>query len=197
MAPVIVLGNRQSSGVYLLRVRVGEALNVRCGRFRGGAPIELPPGDYVYVGSAMGRWGASNLVHRLLRHTVRSGGRPPQQIQTGLLAVVREERLGPPGIAPPGTKRLHWNIDYLLDEAAVALVQVYVLCSEHPLEAELAALLAAAPETSLPAPGFGAHDHRGQTHLLKVEATENWWLALEAQLQALLATQQRQPEEPT
>lgn len=55
---VIVLGDNTQSGVYLLRIAVHEALAVAFGRFWRGKVIDVPPGEYVYVGSAMAARGA-------------------------------------------------------------------------------------------------------------------------------------------
>ncbi len=151
-----------SGGVYVLRLRVTAPLAVVFGRFHGSRPIAVPAGDYFYVGSALNGLGA-----RLLRHATRSGDRPPQAIRDALAG-----QLAAAGLAtrPPAAKRLHWHVDYLLDELEVALVGVWAWRTAAPLESALAAWLAAQPGILPLAAGLGASDDREQTHLLRVSS---------------------------
>jgi len=43
--PIVILGEKHQSGTYLLRIRVRHPLSIRFGRFNGGEPIAVPPGD--------------------------------------------------------------------------------------------------------------------------------------------------------
>lgn len=151
-----------SGGVYVLRLRVAAPLAVVFGRFRGGQPITVPAGDYFYVGSALNGLGA-----RLLRHATRRGDRPPQAIRDALAGQLAAAKLP---ARPPAAKRLHWHVDYLLDEPDVALVGVWSWRTAAPLESALAAWLAAQPGILPLAAGLGASDDRGQTHLLRVSS---------------------------
>ena len=151
-----------SGGVYVLRLRVTAPLAVVFGRFRGGQPITVPAGDYFYVGSALNGLGA-----RLLRHATRRGDRPPQAIRDALAGQLAAAKLP---ARPPAAKRLHWHVDYLLDEPDVALVGVWSWRTAAPLESALAAWLAAQPGILPLAAGLGASDDRGQTHLLRVSS---------------------------
>ena len=54
-----------------------------------------------------------------------------------------------------------------------------------PLESRMARLLEKDPATAVLARGLGANDDPGHTHLLKVEASGQWWLNLPAKLAAL------------
>lgn len=72
-------------GAYLLRIALPADLALAFGRFRRGSPISLPSGEYIYVGSAMGRHGWP-LAARLLRHATRSGDRPPHALRAALVA---------------------------------------------------------------------------------------------------------------
>ena len=92
------------SGVYMLRIKVAAPLSVSFGRFRGGRPVAVAAGDYLYVGSAMGR-GAVSPAGRLLRHATRSGNPPPHSLRDALLDALRGAGLATPAsarIAPSG-----------------------------------------------------------------------------------------------
>jgi Uri superfamily endonuclease len=73
---------------------------------------------------------------------------------------------------PPAVKRLHWHIDYLLDEPGVALAGVWAWRTAESLEGALAGWLAAQPGVVPLAAGLGASDDRGRTHLLRVASDE-------------------------
>ena len=172
-----------SGGVYVLHVRVAAPLSVVFGRFRGGQPVAVPAGDYLYVGSALG-----GLAGRLLRHATRSAVRSralqcdlgPEEDRAEALDyepkaphAIRDElaaRLAAAGLAarPPAVKRLHWHIDYLLDEPDAALAGVWAWRTAAPLESALAAWLLTLPGVIPLAPSLGASDDRGRTHLLRV-----------------------------
>jgi len=172
-----------SGGVYVLWIHVAAPLSVVFGRFGGGQPIAVPAGDCLYVGSALG-----GLAGRLLRHATRSSVRS-RALQRGLSPeeerakaldyepkaphAIRDAlaaRLAAAGLAarPPVVKRLHWHIDYLLDEPDAALAGVWAWRTAAPLEGALAAWLLTLPGIIPLAPGLGASDDRGRTHLLRV-----------------------------
>ncbi len=152
-------------GVYVLRIRVAEPLALSFGRFRGGRPVAVAAGDYLYVGSALGRRGAGSPAGRLLRHTTRSGDRPPHALRAALLDALRAAGLAAPDLLPPSGKRLHWHIDYLLDETAAELTGVSLIRTATRLESELAHRLAEQPGVAPLAAGLGAADLSGETHL--------------------------------
>jgi len=151
-------------GVYVLRLAVGAPLLVRFGRYAGGQPVAVPAGECLYAGSALGARGAVALAGRLLRHATRSGGRPAHALREPLRA-----RLAAAGLAAslPAGKTLRWHIDYLLDEAAVALRGVVALRTATRLEGVLVERLLAQPGVVPLAPGLGGSDDRGRTHLLR------------------------------
>ena len=60
-------------------------------------------------------------------------------------------------------KRLHWHIDYLLQQATV--VQIWCALGEDRLECIWNAILAELPEATPIIPGFGSSDCRCHTHL--------------------------------
>lgn len=134
--------------------------------------MEIRAGEYVYVGSAQGQRGSTTLANRLLRHTARTASKPPHLIQ--ILLADRLQSEGLEGAKPKG-KSMHWHVDYLLDLETVEISHVIAFRSKAKIEARLAAMIEAMPETIVFAPGLGASDQTGSTHLLRVEADEKWW----------------------
>lgn len=185
-APVVVLGDTQPSGVYVLRLHVQQPLVVACGRFKGGQPLLFPSGDYVYVGSALGVRGSSTLANRLLRHATRAADRPPQPLRATLVAHGDALGLGDNRALPRRPKKLFWHVDYVLNELTVELRQILALRTTRPLETTLAQLFEADPHTFIVESGLGAQDNPGHTHLLGVEADEAWWAGLVERLQRVL-----------
>lgn len=170
-------------GVYLLHLHVARAITVTFGRFQAGRPIPLPAGDYLYVGSALGRQGATTLAGRLLRHTTRSGDLPPHAIQTLLRMQLQEHSLltsSRAGLSRP--KRLFWHIDYLVDRLEGEISQIFIFSTTQQLEGAIARILAADPAVTAVAPGLGASDDPHATHLFQVDASPNWWHNLSQQL---------------
>lgn len=159
-------------GVYVLRIQVATPLWLSFGRFRGGRPVTVAAGDYLYVGSALGRRGASSPTGRLLRHATRSGDRPPHTLRNALLDALRDAGLAAPEARPPRGKRLHWHIDYLLDEPAAELTGVSLIRTAARLESKLARRLAEQPGVAPLAAGLGAADLPGETHLFRLAAEE-------------------------
>ncbi len=183
---VFYWGAASQGGTYLLRLRVRQPLRVKFGRFQQGRPIAVPPGDYLYIGSALAQKGASSLARRLLRHASRSGSRPSHPIQATLLRQFAILELGPASLQPPVSKKLHWHIDFLLDEAAVELTAVYLMRFTMPLEAPLARWLAQLPTTALLVAGLGGTDDPGGTHLLKITADAHFGRTFPEQLTLFL-----------
>lgn len=185
MEPVTVIGSEYQSGAYVLRLVFNGPVAVRFGRFQGGAALDLPAGEALYVGSAMGPRGSTTLARRLLRHATRSGTAVAHDLRAPMLAAFSAAGLGPPDLQAPAQKRPSWHIDYLLDEPQVALRQVFVLRSPSRLETRIADMLAADAATYVFSPGLGAQDRKGAAHVLGVRAPEAWWLGLSARLAAL------------
>lgn len=182
---IVLLGEKEQGGAYVLRLAVALPLLVRFGRFQGGNAIAVPAGEVLYVGSAMAQRGSTTLARRLLRHASRSGERPPQALRGEMLQRFLAAGLGPAHLGPPAEKRPLWHIDFLVDQEEVTLQQVFVVRSPVPMEEAIADMLAADPATTLIAPGLGAQDRRGAAHLRAVQADEAWWAALPPRLQAL------------
>lgn len=165
MAAVVVIGDKFLGGSYILRIRVMRDIWVRFGRFQEGDPVLAPRGEMVYVGSAM-----RGLASRVLRHARRSGEKPWHRLYAPLLAELRQAGLVNDRFRSPTQKKLHWHVDYLLDETAVILSHVLLIRSQKRLEDELAEWLLVQTETAVLQPGLGASDVQGHTHLLQVVA---------------------------
>lgn len=173
--PLILLDEGSPGGAYVLRIRVAVALAVRFGRFQGGAALWLPQGDYAYVGSAIAARGPAGLGRRLLRHATRSGAKLPHALRPALAAALAAA--GVEGGLPAG-KRCRWHVDWLLDEGAAELMQVLAVRGTAGSEKRLAACLLADGRAQPLAPGLGASDHPGATHLLAAPDADIWWRAL-------------------
>ena len=188
MDAITVLGGDSLGGTYVLFVEAVRPLSVRFGGFRGGKRIALPAGCYVYTGSALSHRGGSTLARRLARHATRSGRRPPHRIRKAMVIAA----LGLDGVdlLPRGEKRLHWHIDYLLDQRSVSLKRVVAIRSPVRLESAVADLLFADPHTAVIETGLGASDAPGSTHLLRVDNDAGWWEGLVKCLEVLLKRQE-------
>lgn len=172
LQPILIWGDESPGGTYLLRLQVQRGIAVRFGRFRQGQPIVVPAGECLYIGSAM-----RGLAARLLRHASRTDVNQPQPIRAELRDAFVAAGLVK-GQRPFSPKRLHWHIDYLLEQPEVVLSQVVALRSTVKWETAVADWLAKDPATFIIAPGLGAQDDPGHTHLLGVNADEAWWYQL-------------------
>lgn len=173
LSPITLLGSSSPRGAYVLRVQVDHDLRLAFGRFKGGKLIHLPAGAYSYVGSAMGR-GQTALARRLVRHATRTAGQPPHHIRPALIDAFSKGR-SDRSLLPESPKRLHWNIDHLLDQPAAEITQVIAIRTETRIEAQIGELLESDPHTSIIEKGLGANDLPGHTHLLRIEAGGDWW----------------------
>ena len=184
---LVLLGEESPSGTYLLHLRVHETVALAFGRFKKGKRIVVPAGEYLYIGSALGKRGAVSLARRLVRHATRTGDRPPHPIRELLLARFAEIGLASGDLRPRKGKTLFWNIDHLVDLPVVEIVGVYVLRSRRRLERALGESLLADSALSIVEKGLGANDLPGMTNLLRVDADADWWEALPARLSDLVA----------
>lgn len=182
LSPITVLGGDSQGGSYLLRIRVGQELQLAFGRFRKGKLITVPAGEYVYVGSALADSGAASLARRLVRHATRSAQKAPHPIRDQMLDRFATIGLGSGDLRPRRGKTLFWHVDYLLDAEVVDLSHVFIIRAPRRLEDALAQLLEDDACTSILAKGLGANDARGGTHLLRVGADESWWQSLPSRL---------------
>jgi Uri superfamily endonuclease len=170
--PISMIGDYHLGGCYLFRIQVSEEVYLRFGQYREGELVTVPAGDYVYVGSAQSQRGSSTLANRLLRHATRSGDKSPHLVRKELLEKLRSEKMG--GVIPQN-KNLHWHVDYLLDLPEAEIGNVIVLRGSNFSESRLVKIVEDQPETFAFAPGLGASDDPGSTHLLAVQEGEVWW----------------------
>jgi len=172
---ITILGDPHPSGVYLLAIQLSDDHKLAFGEFQHGKTISLPEGTYLYVGSAYGQHRTSSLGYRLLRHASRSGEGHPHLIRPEL-----ERSLNAAGLlgSIPKRKTLHWHIDYLLDLPTAEIRGIVALRTSRQIESKIGDCAAAQPETMILAPGLGASDYPGKTHLFFVDADANWWSKL-------------------
>lgn len=175
-----IFGRNSRQGSYILSIRLDTRIDVAFGKFRKGEPIELEPGHYLYVGSALGgAKGRFPLASRLLRHASRSEGKPAHAIRSALLDLFMSWGYH----APVGqrNKKLHWHIDFLLDRPEAEIEHVFLFPGETRLEPQLAALLAAMQETAPIADRLGAQDAASGTHFFRIDDTAAVLARLEAE----------------
>ncbi len=164
---IIILGDGSQTGAYILWLNVRADIILAFGRYQKGRPVVVSRGMVAYVGSAMGPVGATTLAGQLLRHATRSAGRPPHAIRDVMRSAFLKAGLGGPQLKLPAAKRLHWHIDYLLDQAEVEISQITAIRTAARLESELAKRLSSLPDVSPLAPRLGASDIPGESHLLR------------------------------
>lgn len=169
MTMLALRGGPQTTGAYLLHIRLVGPRAITFGRFAAGRHVSLAAGEWLYAGSAMGA-GATALAGRLLRHATRCPPAPPHRQRDALIAELVAAGLA---ASPPPHKRRHWHIDYLLDDPAAELDHIWAVRSVERLEAALVARLAAQPGLQPGPLGLGATDHPGYTHLWQL-LTEDW-----------------------
>lgn len=165
-----IFGQNSRQGSYVLLIGLDRRIEVAFGKFRKGAAIELEPGRYLYVGSALGgAKGRFPLAARLLRHASRSDGKAAHAIRSALhdLFMSWGYRLS----AGRGDKKLHWHIDYLLDREEANIEHVFIFPGETRLEPRLAALLDTTPGAIPIADRLGAQDAASGTHFFRIDDT--------------------------
>lgn len=170
----------------MLRIAVAADLCLSFGGFKGAKSILVPAGEYLYLGSARARQGAVSPGRRLVRHATRSGSLPPHAIREELIARFSDLGLGDGRLLPKRGKRLFWNIDYLLDRTEAEIVGVWLLRCRRRMEAELGQFFERDPATEVIEAGLGANDVPGNTHLLRVHASEDWWQTLADRLASFI-----------
>jgi len=178
---VTLIGDVAPGGLYILDILLSKDVFVRFGRYRNGELVLLPMGEYLYVGSARGQRGSSTLANRLLRHASRCGNHNPHLIRS--LLAEKFEAVGMGGVMPE-KKSLHWHVDYLLDLPEAEINHVVILYGEVISEKRLAKIVQDQPEVKPFAPGLGAGDDPGSTHLLAFQSGESGWRKLVGVLQA-------------
>ena len=176
---IVITGSRHASGSYILTITVKTEINVQFGRFQNGRQIAVPAGAYLYVGSAMGKRGASTLAGRLIRHTMRTEGELSHQIQPALWGALVGYNLTPALPVPSGVKKLRWHIDYLLDNLDAEIAGIICIRSAQKHETPLARIVSEQPGVIILEKGLGAADTANATHLLRYTGNDPaWWSRL-------------------
>lgn len=175
---VLIIGSGSQAGTYILRIRLKQDTALRFGRFKKGKLISLPAGDYIYIGSALSERGSTSLARRLIRHTTRTIDKPAHTIRKKLTKRCIACGLGPRDLLPKHGKTLHWNVDFLLNLQSAEIVNIIAIRSPERLENRIAKRLEHDPHTEIIEPGLGANDIPGNTHLLRVQADNTWWVSL-------------------
>ncbi|MEO2004983.1 MAG: DUF123 domain-containing protein [Candidatus Poribacteria bacterium] len=182
---VDIIGEESQGGTYVLRIRVREDLAMPFGRFRKGKVIDVPAGDCLYVGSALAKKGGVALARRLVRHASRTGDRAPHAMRALLMSRFADAGLGDGDLRPKNGKKLHWNVDHLLDRPEAEVARVYAVRSQVRLERTIGEMLLADPHTHVLEKGLGANDLPGNTNILRVTAGGAWWDDLVGRLRGL------------
>ena len=180
---IFIIGDDSQAGTYILRIHLKQDTTLRFGRFKKGKLISLPVGDYVYVGSALSEKGATSLSRRLVRHATRTGNKLPHTIREKMINRFVECGLGPRDLLPKRGKTLHWNVDFLLDLQSAEIINIFAIRSSERLESRIAKQLESDPHTEVIEPGLGANDAPRNTHLLRLNADETWWVSFTEDIQ--------------
>jgi Uri superfamily endonuclease len=130
-------------GTYALLLKLDKQERITVGKL---GTFDFPAGYYLYVGSALGPGG---LQARLARH--------------------RRVCESSPQSSPSQTaKKLHWHIDYLLQQAQ--RIEVWSVASKERLECKWSEAARRLPEAQVPVRGFGSSDCHCPAHLIYFSA---------------------------
>jgi Uri superfamily endonuclease len=154
-------------GSYILFIRISSSFQLAFGRFQKSRLFSIPDGDYLYIGSALGKTG-DPLARRLIRHASRSNGKPPHKIQSEIIKLFSKNDAVKSCAFIASEKKLHWHIDYFLEHSEAEITHVLIMRHPEKLEHHLSEFLASIRETSLVAPRLGAQDTRNSSHILRL-----------------------------
>ena len=164
-----LFGNNDRMGSYLLLIHLSKSVELAFGMFQKGKLFTIPKGDYIYIGSALGKnRSGSPLARRVIRHTSRSGGKKHHRIRDTMLNLFSEKEFIINREINSSAKKIRWHIDYLLDLSEAEITHIVLIRSPMRIEQKLSELLEKLDETSLIAPRLGAQDTRKSTHILKL-----------------------------
>jgi Uri superfamily endonuclease len=182
-----IFGDNYPRGSYILFLNVSKPIRLSFGKFQGGRLLDVPEGEYLYIGSALGGGKADNpLAKRLVRHASRSGNRAPQQIQT-TLRLLFEPGKSDKKADTPLHKKPHWHIDYLLDCPETEITHIVIIQSPLRLEPLLCSFICALDAAEPLAKRLGAQDTKNSTHLLKITNTEKMLQTIKNKIPELIA----------
>ena len=183
-----LFGNNHRMGSYLLLIHLSKSVELAFGMFRKGKLFTIPEGDYIYIGSALGKnRSGSPLARRVIRHTSRSGGKKHHRIRDTMLNLFSEKKIILSREINPSAKKIRWHIDYLLDLSEAEITHIVLIRSPMRIEQKLSELLEKLEETSLIAPRLGAQDTRNSTHILKLSNRKRILEVLHARVPDMIA----------
>jgi Uri superfamily endonuclease len=162
-----IFGNKYTMGSYILFIRISSSFQLAFGRFQLSRIFSIPEGDYLYIGSALGRTG-NPLARRLIRHASRSSGKKPHEIREAIVKLFSNNDASRNCTIEPTEKKLHWHIDYLLEHAEAEISHIVIIRNPEKIEHNLSEFLSSVQETTQLAPRLGAQDTRNSTHILSV-----------------------------
>ena len=162
-----IFGNKYTMGSYILFIRISSSFQLAFGRFQQSRIFSIPEGDFLYIGSALGRTG-NPLARRLIRHTSRSGGKNPHKIREAIVTLFSKDDASQKCSIKAAQKKLHWHIDYLLEHAEAEISHIVIIRNPERIEHNLSEFLASVQETTQLAPRLGAQDTRNSTHILSI-----------------------------
>lgn len=93
-------------GTYLLYISLLETSEIKYSKHLS---LKFQKGYYIYIGSALGSYGSSNLLNRVKRH-----------------------------VRDPKDKSNHWHIDYFLADYYTELISIFLLPSPIRWECQIA-----------------------------------------------------------
>jgi Uri superfamily endonuclease len=164
-----LFGNNYRMGSYLLFINLSKPVQLAFGMFQRGKLFTISEGDYIYIGSALGEVkSGSPLARRVIRHTLRTSGKPHHRIRESMMNLFSEKNFTGNKEITSSTKKLHWHIDYLLDIPEAEIIHIVIIRSPLRIEQKLSELLEQLDDTSLIAPRLGAQDMKNSTHILKL-----------------------------
>ncbi|MEI8187227.1 MAG: DUF123 domain-containing protein [Chlorobiaceae bacterium] len=170
-----IFGNKTPMGSYILFIRVSSSIQLAFGLFQQSRLFTVPEGDYLYIGSALGKTG-NPLARRLTRHASRSGDKPPHEIRAAIINIFSGHGAARNCVLEPADKKLHWHIDYLLEQSEAEITHIAMIQHPEKLEDKLSEFLASLHGTSPLAPRLGAQDTRNSSHILSLS---DWQEVLE------------------
>ncbi len=186
-----IFGNKYTMGSYILFIRISSSFQLAFGRFQQSRLFSISEGDYLYIGSALGRTG-NPLARRLIRHASRSNGKQPHNIQAAIIKLFSNNDAARNGDVNATKKKLHWHIDYLLEHREAEITHIVILRHPEKLEHHLSEFLASLQETSLLAPRLGAQDTRNSSHILRITDQERILEHLKQYIPVLISTHKDQ-----
>jgi Uri superfamily endonuclease len=166
---------KDRGGCYVLRIGVPHELTLSFGGFRHGEPLNVLPGNWIYVGSAAAPHGALSLANRLMRNALRCGLiSAPHPIRRLMHTKFCEAGLCDTDAEFSSEKKLKWNVDHLLEQQCVELVAAYAMPGVK-LEELLGLWIQKLPAARIDHRRLGAADYKNNTHLLRIAAGDEWW----------------------